>query len=233
MYRRLVQSVMVTVLLAGCGALPYPSSAALPSWISERPPQRLASTVYALGPQDLLDITVYEYPELTLQVRIAPNGTFMYPRIGIVQAAGLTVTQLEQEMTRSLKAHQLSTPHVAITVREYRNQHVYILGEVRLPGVYSLQQNATLEGLLTLAHGVTPDAGGYVLVVRGYHNTKPLFRAKVRHLESLPGMRVNLNELLSGNLVLSIHIHSGDMIYVPRQQIYFANSYNYESEKNN
>lgn len=223
MHKVLFKSLILIFILMGCAAWLPLSPFARPFSIVERLSPWFASTTYALGPQDLLDITVYEHPALNLQVRISSRGTFGYPPLGIIHAAGITVSQLEQEMTRRLLARQSRRLYVAISVKEYRNDHVYILGAVTLPGVYSLQKNATLEELLALAHGVTHEADGYVLMVRGYgSNMDPLPRAKVRHLESLPGIRINLNTLRSGIRHQSIQIHSGDMVYVPRHKSYFA-----------
>jgi protein involved in polysaccharide export with SLBB domain len=176
--------------------------------------------VYTLGVADRLDITVYRHPKLHRQVRITPEGTFVYPLIGTIQAAGRTVSQLEKELTRRLREANLETPQVAVSVTEYRNQHVYILGEVNSPGVYTLEHNATLKDLIASANGPTANAGWYVLVVRGEH---PRARyVNVRHLDSLPGIRVDLHKLLAGEVERTVYIHSGDTVFVPRRVYYFA-----------
>jgi polysaccharide export outer membrane protein len=176
--------------------------------------------VYTLGASDRLDITVYRHPELTRQVRITSEGTFVYPLIGTLQAAGRTVVQLEKELTRRLQEAHLKGPRVAVTVQEYCNQHVYVLGEVKSPGVYRLEHDVTLKELIAGANGPTAHAGWYVLVVRrARHRERAV---KVRHLENLPGIRVDLNKLLAGEVERTVHIHSGDMVYVPRRVDFFA-----------
>jgi hypothetical protein len=86
--------------------------------------------------------------------------------------------------------------------------------------VYTLEHNATLKDLIASANGLTAHAGLYVLVVPGDH---PGERAvNVRHLENLPGIRVDLNKLLAGEVERTVHIHSGDMVYVPRRVDFFA-----------
>lgn len=222
----IIRQVVLTVLMAGCLA----GCETLSSWPADSvksslevymaPRRQLVSTVYTLGASDKLDITVYRHPELTLQVRITSEGTFVYPLIGTLKAAGRTVVQLEKELTRRLQEANLEAPQVAVTVKEYRHQHVYVLGEVKSPGVYTLAHNVTLKELIVSANGLTANAGSYVLVVRGDH---PGQRAvKVRHLDNLPGIRVDLNKLLAGEVERTVHIHSGDMVYVPPRIHFFA-----------
>ena len=222
MIRQVVLTVLMTGYLAGCGTLSSrPSHSVVSSLeVYMAPQQQLASTVYTLGVSDKLDITVYRHPELTRKVRITSEGTFVYPLIGTLKAAGRTVVQLEKELTRRLQEANLEAPQVAVTVQEYRNQHVYVLGEVKSPGVYTLEHNVTLKDLIASANGLTANAGWYVLVVRG---DRPRERAvKVRHLENLPGIRVDLNKVLAGEVERTVHIHSGDMVYVPPRVYFFA-----------
>jgi protein involved in polysaccharide export with SLBB domain len=222
MIRQVVLTVLMMGCLAGCRTL---ASRPSPPVASSRdvymaPQQQLVSTVYTLGVSDKLDITVYRHPDLTRQVRITSEGTFVYPLIGTLQAAGRTVVQLEKELTRRLQEANLEAPQVAVTVKEYRNQHVYVLGEVKSPGVYTLEHNVTLKELIISADGLTANAGSYVLVVPVNH---PEQRAvKVRHLENLPGIRVDLNKLWAGEIERTVHIHSGDMVYVPARVYFFA-----------
>ena len=222
MIRQIVLTVLMTGCLAGCGTLSSRPSDAVESSLEVymAPQRRLVSTVYTLGVADKLDITVYRHPELTRQVRITSEGTFVYPLIGTLKAAGRTVVQLEKELTRRLQEANLEAPQVAVTVKEYRNQHVYVLGEVNSPGVYALEHNVTLKELIVSADGLTANAGSYVLVVRGDHLGQRA--VKVRHLENLPGIRVDLNKLLAGEAERTVHIHSGDMVYVPPRVYFFV-----------
>ena len=222
MTRQVVLICFITVCLAGCGRLSRPPSPAVEplfeAYMDRQ--QQLVSMMYTLGVADRLDITVYRHPELNRQVRITSEGTFAYPLIGTIKAAGRTVAQLEKELTRRLGKANLETPRVAVTVKEYHNQHVYILGEVNSPGVYTLDHDATLKELIASANGPTANAGLYVLVVRRDRPRRKYVH--VRHLESLPGIRVDLNKLLAGEVERTVHIHSGDMVYVPRRVYFFA-----------
>lgn len=219
---RVVLAIFMIGCLDGCGTLSsrlsHPVAPSLNVYTA--PQQQLVSTVYTLGVSDRLDISVYRHPELTRQVRITSEGTFAYPLVGTLKAVGRTVVQLEKELTRRLQEANLETPQVAVTVKEYRNRHVYVFGEVKSPGVYTLEHNVTLKELIASANGLTANAGLYVLVVRG---DRPRGRVvKVRHLESLPGIRVDLNKLLAGEVGRTVHIHSGDMVYVPPRVYFFA-----------
>jgi polysaccharide export outer membrane protein len=212
-------------LLVGCAALPplpQPTLPAPPLEVVQQRQPSFASPAYTISPEDVLRIMVQEHADLSLEVAVAPDGTFAYPFLGKVQAAGLTVPQLEGQMIQRLANGYLVDPQLAITVAQYRNRHVYLLGAVRTPGVYPLRHNATLVELLTQAGGPTPEAGWYALVVRAadgqngvaHSPTGAPGRSVVRHID--------LEKLMVGQMVEDIGIESGDTIYVPSAFFFVA-----------
>ncbi len=223
----LALGAVLAVALVGCVKMSGQSGRSA-SQVSDAPAthqhrQQLVSTVYQLGTADQLDIRVYRHPELTQQVVIASDGTFVFPRIGVVRAVGLTITRLEKELTQRLVDTELEAPRVAVSVTEYHNRHVYVLGAVKSPGVYTLPAEMSLQALIATANGPTNEAAHYILVVRGEsHQDRDGRHVKVRHLESLPGIRVDLNKLLAGEVDRNVHLHSGDLVYIPRRVFYFA-----------
>jgi polysaccharide export outer membrane protein len=189
--------------------------------VQQRPPS-LASPAYTINPEDVLRIMVQEHADLSLEVSVAPDGTFAYPFLGKVQAAGLTVPQLEGQMTQRLANGYLVDPQLAVTVAQYRNRHVYLLGAVRAPGVYPLRHSATLVELLSQAGGPTPEAGWYALVVRATDGQNGAARSP----SGAPGrsvvMHIDLEKLMVGQVVEDIGIESGDTIYVPNAFFFVA-----------
>ncbi len=113
-------------------------------------------------------------------------------------------------------------PQVAIRIKEYGQQHVYVRGEVRTPGVYALPPDASLLDLLTQANGITPDAGWYVLVIRAERKRVKGKIVAVKHLQGFPGVRIELQKLLAGERVQPVRIRNGDTIYVSRRRHYYA-----------
>src|ERR1700758_4736587 len=105
---------------------------------------------YVIGPQDVLDISVWKEPELTRAVPVRPDGKISMPLLNDVQAAGLTPIQLAANITAGLKKF-VTDPQVTIIVTQINSQRVYILGEVTRAGAYPLLPNMTV--LQALSHG--------------------------------------------------------------------------------
>lgn len=121
---------------------------------------------YRLGPDDLLEITVFDAPELGRTVRVSATGEISLPLLGIVAAAGRTPHELERDLEERLQAKFMRAPQVSVFVRELRSQGVSVLGAVRRPGVHQIPGRATLLELLSLAEGLAEDAGDRILIRR-------------------------------------------------------------------
>src|SRR5574338_454400 len=99
---------------------------------------------YVVGAQDKLAITVFDEPSLTKTVTVDGDGSFDFPLIGRVRAAGLTVRAIQQDVTERLRKDYLVDPQVSIEVENYRSQVVYVTGQVRVPGAVPLMGNMTV-----------------------------------------------------------------------------------------
>jgi polysaccharide export outer membrane protein len=98
-------------------------------------------------------------------VRIGPSGIINFPMIGRIKAAGMTLEQLEAEITSRLK-DSVNEPDVAVAVTEYRSQTVSIMGSVNTPGVLHLEGRKTLFEVFSLVGGLKPDAGYSARITR-------------------------------------------------------------------
>jgi polysaccharide biosynthesis/export protein len=216
------------LMLAGCGPnlppLPPPdTSAALPETAAS--PSEPENEVYTLGPEDVLQITVYEHQDLSREVAIAPDGAFAFPLIGKVEAEGLTTAQVEQHMKAALGRDYLVDPQISVTVTKHRNRHVYVLGAVRTPGVYELKYNATLLEVISEAGGVTEEAGWMVRLVRASSTDNNNAAGATPSLEQVlkrPGIQIDLEQLFAGEIRKPIQIHNGDTIHVPKGGFVFV-----------
>jgi polysaccharide biosynthesis/export protein len=109
---------------------------------------------YVIGPEDLLDISVWKEPELTRSVPVRPDGKISLPLLSDVQAAGQTPTQLATHVTEGLKRY-VTDPQVTVIVTAINSQRIYLLGEVTRVGAYPLLPGMTILQALSSAGGPT------------------------------------------------------------------------------
>jgi len=158
---------------------------------------------YVIGPQDMLDISVWKEPELSRNVPVRPDGKITLPLLNDVQAAGLTPGQLAAAITEGLKKFE-TAPQVTVIVATIKSQRFYILGEAGHPGAYDLLPNMTV--LQAISSG-----GGFTLYAK---------RTKIYVLRQENGKQVkypfNYKEVLAGkNSEQNIILKAGDTIVVP------------------
>jgi len=214
--------LVVVMCIEGCTSLPpLPTPAAQPS-LQELVKQSSQGTSvdYTLGPGDVLRITIYGHGDLPQEVVLLSDGTYTYPFIGQVRAAGLTVQQLSEYMARRLEEGYLVAPQTAITVVQYRSQQVYVLGAVKSPGVHTLKHNTTLLELISEAGGPTQEAGLEVIIAKAKENNET--RGTENSKRSTESIRINLERLLAGEVTQRIEIDSGDTIYIPKGEFFFV-----------
>jgi len=111
------------------------------------------SESYHIGVGDLLQIEVYDEPDLTREVRVLTDGKISFPLLGSLQAASVTVSNLQKEITDRLAAKYLVSPQVIVFVKEFSN--VFVFGEVKSPGSFPLYGKMTVIEAITLAGGFT------------------------------------------------------------------------------
>lgn len=120
---------------------------------------------YRLASGDHIRITVFEEPDLGLEVRLNDTGAISYPFLGDLSVTGLTVNELERVITTGLKGDYLVNPEVSVSVVEYRA--FYIHGEVESPGGFAFVPGLTLRKAVALAGGFTERASrSKIFVIR-------------------------------------------------------------------
>jgi polysaccharide export outer membrane protein len=156
---------------------------------------------YVIGPQDVLDISVWKEEQLTKTVPVRPDGKISMPLLNDVQAAGLTPTQLAGQITESLKKF-VTDPQVTIIVREINSQRIYMLGEVARAGAYPLLPNMTVLQALSSAGGFTQFANvKKIYVLRVENGKQQKFPFNYKHALESPDENIMLK--------------AGDTIVVP------------------
>lgn len=166
---------------------------------------------YVLGAYDVLVITSYDENDLSGTFAIEADGTFTFPMLGRVDAGGKTLREVEASLKTQLVAQGFfNNPQIAVTVNQYRSQKIFILGEVRKPGVYPLSGAMHLVEALALADSTLPTGSSEVVIIPAAGG--PL------HQTSQNVIRVNLRELENGDVLQNVALKDGDTIMVPRAE---------------
>jgi polysaccharide biosynthesis/export protein len=190
--------------------------------IASAPSQEPATTSasppsgYVLGPDDQIVIRALEGFDISDKpVLIGTNGNITLPMIGRIQAAGLTVEQLETEIASRLKTY-VKVPQISITVTEFRSQPVSVLGAVANPGVIQLRGRKTLSEVLSIAGGPRETAGSTMSVVRPSENGPlPLPSASLDPTGRYSSAEVDTQEILDGkNIAAYLEIKPHDIVSV-------------------
>lgn len=154
---------------------------------------------YILGPEDLIEIDVFQVDDLKRTVRISSNGYIKLPLTGMIKAAGLTGAALETAISRRLEQY-LQEPAVSVFVQEYRSQRITVLGAVKSPGSHVVTGQKYLLDLLSLSEGLAENAGDICYIRRDKET-----------------IIVDLNNLLiKGDARLNIPVFAGDIIHVAK-----------------
>jgi polysaccharide biosynthesis/export protein len=160
---------------------------------------KASSTVeaeYKIGPQDLMEVTVFGQPDLTRTVRVNSGGEITLPLIGAVQTVGLTAQQLEQRIAAVLGEKYLQNPQVTVFMKEFTTLRFTVEGAVQKPGVYPLTGQMTLLRALAVAggQGQLSDLSEVMLFrisERGERQTLKFDAEKIRQGEALDPLLLN------------------------------------------
>jgi len=124
------------------------------------------SSDYVIGPEDMLQITVWKNDALSRTLPVRPDGKISMPLLHDIQAAGLTPMQLRDKIAAAL-GEFMPNPEVAVTVTEVRSYRVSVLGEVQKPGVLQLKADTTVLEAIALAGGFRDFASpGKIMILR-------------------------------------------------------------------
>lgn len=175
--------------------------------------QAQSAVSYVIGPQDVLSITVFDQASLSSKYTVETDGTFTFPLVGRVKAAGLTLRDFEGELKRRLADGYFKDPQLSVAIEEYRSQRIFIVGEVRQPGTVALAGGMTLIEVLARAGSTLPTASGEVLVVRPAEKADGPLLPDTKASEVI---RVSLRELESGAGTHNVQLRDGDTVYVPQ-----------------
>jgi polysaccharide biosynthesis/export protein len=157
---------------------------------------------YLIGPEDILDIQVWKNVELSRTVPVRPDGKISLPLVNDIQAAGLTPTDLRQQITERLGEY-VPAAEVAVIVREIHSARVSVMGQVKMPGRYEVKSPATVLELIAQAQGLTEFAAKNSIVVLRQNNGQTT------------RMPFNYRKAAEGSEQENFFVRPGDIIFVP------------------
>ena len=191
--RSLIAGALVAAVVAAAGS----SSAQAPAEGN----RNASPDVYRIGPEDLLQISVWKNEAMSRSVPVRPDGKISLPLVNDVQAAGLTAVELREELVKRL-AEYMPSPEVSVIVSDIRSFKVSVIGEVVKPGRYELKSWATVLDVLALAGGFTQFASRSRIVVL--------------HPEGATMKRTafNYNKIIAGEQE-NFYLRNGDIVLVP------------------
>lgn len=205
----------LALLVAGCsGSAPVPGQQASMQPVADN---RTASTaasqfmsadpaapdldIYKLGNQDVVQVTVFQVPEMSQNVRVSDN-VIVLPLVGKVPAAGRTVPQLQADIANRARQY-LQSPQVSVNIVEFNSQQITVEGSVNRPGVFPVSSRTTLLQSLALAQGLDQVADpGNVVVFRNVNGQRQAARFDVAEIR--------------GGKASDPTLQSGDVVVVPK-----------------
>jgi polysaccharide export outer membrane protein len=187
---------------------------------------QMASDDYLVGPQDVLNLTVFNDDTLSRPALVVDSdGTIDCPYVGRQRVTGMTTRQIEELLRRLLGLRRdaqgkvvggyLTNPNLNVSVKDFRSQRVNVMGAVRAPGYVELQGDPTLTRALSQAGYPTPDSGSYVQIT---HEATPpgvtVDPASVAQ-EKIPRLEIE------NGRASRIRLRPGDSVFVPNADKFF------------
>ena len=165
------------------------------------------ATPLTLGVGDLIEMTVYNVPDLSTKTRISSKGDMYCPLVGYMHVAGMTSEEAQEAIETKL-ADYVKNPHVSLFVAEYASQGASIPGEVAKPGIYPVLGQQHLFDLISAAGGLTERSGHTATVT---HRTDPD-----------KTLTVVLSRNLNDDPQTSISVYPGDTVIVRKADIVYV-----------
>lgn len=163
---------------------------------------RYIKNEYVIGPEDVIEISVWKSPDLSTTMIVRPDGMISLPLIGEIKASNRTTIELKETIEQKLTEYK-QDPVVSVIVREANSQGIYIMGEVAAPGKYLLRGETRILQAISLAGGFTQGANKDNIIILRKSLTNPEGKR----------LRIRYSDIISGkNPEANILVRSGDTI---------------------
>ena len=170
---------------------------------------------YTVGEDDVITVTVYNQPQLSTKVRVSGDGTIILPLLGPIRVKGLNVLEISKKLTELYADGYLVAPQVSVFIDEFSSKKATILGMVKHPGHYAIRQHTSLLEFISMAGGLTDDAGATAILTR---------RPSSGETGDVETVQIDIARLIEkGETSQNIAIRHGDSIYIPKMEVVYIN----------
>lgn len=194
----------IVLLIISLNLLPFIATDATSQEVDGISTKQITLNEYLIGPEDVLEISVWKNADLSRVVIVRPDGRISIPLIGDVQAAGRTPGELKMAIEEKLQEYQ-ETVVASVIVQEVNSYRIFMLGEIRAPGPYTLKRHTSILQAISLAGGFTEFASKNKIVL-----IRESERIKVRFDDLVKG-RTNDEDII---------LKPGDTIFIPGGTIF-------------
>ena len=217
-YTLLSLAVLFVVQTAAPARRPVPAK-------PQSPPQ--ASSTYLIGATDVLKIRVFGEDQYNGDYNVDGDGSITFPLLGRLAVAGKTTRQIEEELTKALADGWLQNPQLSVEIGAYRSRSIFVIGEVRLPGRYTIEGPMTLLEVIGQAGSLTATASDTIIVQRYKDGMAAAVAAP-----AMPGdpavaevLRVSYRDLQEGRLKANILLQDSDTIMIPAAERFYVTGF--------
>jgi len=189
------------------------------------PPQTKNPT-YVVGPTDVLAIRVFDEPTLSCDCTVDNDGSITFPLVGRVAVGGKTLRETETILTTLLRQDYVRRAQVSVEVKSYRSRSIFVLGEVRTPGKYSIDSSVTLLEVIANAGSLTAAAGNTIIVQRQKDPAAPVTGPAIPGQDNgIEILRISYEDLKEGRLRSNIVLQDGDTLFIPEAERYYITGF--------
>ncbi len=172
---------------------------------------------YTIGMGDILSASIFAggTTQEAMDLTVSSKGTINFPFLGEIKAAGLTIPELTDAITRPLAQDYFVNPQVIISVKDYKSKKVYITGAVEKPGLYTLEGSTSLLELIAKAGGLTKDRGNVAYILKGPMKEMQDSEEIDKLVRQKKAVEINLRDLLDKGLGAgNIELEANDVVYI-------------------
>ena len=200
--------VLILLTILSCSSH-TPKDYGMKSITAENPQTLSDTSEFTLGPGDEITVSVWRNSDLNRSVTLDPSGKIRMPLAGEISVSGMTVSQLNKEITSRLSKY-IADPFIDINVTSISSRKVHILGEVRSPGTFSYTERIPVWEAVSRAGGFTDDA-----------NNRNLLLVRVKDGEaSVFALELDFKKLFENGIIKGdYYLKNGDILYVPETNI--------------